>query len=77
MNYIVTLLKAHYDSEILFLLLRNVKNLFYNVLIMDLKQIRCLSTEKSCAEYAVMCRKGSKMLTKEYFDFHTKYSFTI
>jgi hypothetical protein len=30
-----------------------------------------------CAEHAGMRRTCSKMLTKKYFDFHTKYLFTI
>jgi hypothetical protein len=40
---------------------RNGKQVFNNVLIMDLQHIRCLTAEESSAEFAVMCHKGSKM----------------
>jgi hypothetical protein len=43
---------------------RNVKHVFNNVLITDLEHVRCLTAKESGIECAVMCHKGSKMLTK-------------
>jgi hypothetical protein len=55
--------KAHYASEIHVFLysLEMFKHVFNNVLITDLEQVRCLTTEDSSVERAVMCHKGSKM----------------
>jgi hypothetical protein len=42
-------------------LLKIVKHVFDNVLIIDLEHVRCLTAEESSAECAVMCCKGTKM----------------
>jgi hypothetical protein len=42
--------------------LRNVKHVFNNVLIMDLKHDRCLKSDESSAECAVTCPLFPKII---------------
>jgi hypothetical protein len=52
---------------------RKVKRVFDNVLLTDIMQVSCLTEEESSAKCAAMCHKSSKIKTKKYFDYHTKY----
>jgi hypothetical protein len=38
-----------------------IPNVFHNVLVIDIKYVRCLTAEESSSECSVMCFKGSKM----------------
>jgi hypothetical protein len=55
-------LKAHYASETNFKkIFRNDKHEFYNVKIMVLKHVRCLTSQENNAEFKSNCQECSKL----------------
>jgi hypothetical protein len=79
-DVVVIVLKAHYASDIhIIKFFRNVKHMLNYVLIKGLKLVSCLAAKESSTGCAVMCTptKGSIMKKMLYFDFHTKYLFTM
>jgi hypothetical protein len=71
-------LKAQYVSQTnIFLIFRMSIHLLDNVLVTDLKHVRFLTLVERSAECETISNKGSKMSTKWYFNFRTKYFNTI
>jgi hypothetical protein len=54
--------KAHYaaNKSIFFLILRNVKHVFKNILLIYSEHVKCITTEESSAKCAVMCHEACK-----------------